>query len=164
MFKNLKGSTNFWFLGCCRREYLKSFSYFWASDMAPTYSLPGLYISLRVSKIVVFESLDIHVRPFNMPHCEQKLHGQFRGLGPVVWRHPVAPGQDHLQPNQTGTSPQTPRGQHHLCLRVRAEDSRQILVSYQEYLCNLSVNLSLKYMSGKTPLCCQPLLLNHGKI
>ena len=38
--------SNFWVFGCFRREYfdtLKSFGYFWALDMAPTWVVPGLF-------------------------------------------------------------------------------------------------------------------------
>ena len=40
-----QSGPTFGFLGCLRREYfdtLKSFCYFWALDMAPTWAVPGL--------------------------------------------------------------------------------------------------------------------------
>ena len=47
-----QSGPTFGFLGCFRREYfdtLKSFCYFWALDMAPTWAVPGLFTFSSVS-------------------------------------------------------------------------------------------------------------------
>ena len=78
MLKNPKGSpfsvfgieTFFKKIWCCRREYfdtLKSFCYFWALDMAPTWAGPGLFFLTFAQSVVNFGE-------FFADHCIVFVH------------------------------------------------------------------------------------------
>ena len=75
-----QSGPTFGFLGCFRREYfntLKSFCYFWALDMAPTWAVPGLFLETLLLNVIN-----------NSLGSLRKVHGSyFSQLRVTVWHY-----------------------------------------------------------------------------